>query len=89
MAAVLQPAAGGPAIVAGPHDVEEHGRIVIDPVLVALEPAVVPPEAEGQEIDRGIGRELDLAGDVRALAAVSPGADHQPLGRFLGVARAS
>src|SRR5208337_620645 len=52
--------------------------------LDSLEPAVVPPQATGQKVDRGLRRELDFAGDLRALSPMSPGADHQPLGRFLG-----
>ena len=32
-AAVLEPAGWRPAVVAGPHDVEQHGRVVVDAVL--------------------------------------------------------
>ena len=80
---MLEPAGRRAAVVAGPHDVEQHRRIVVDAVLVAPEPAVVPAQPKSQEVDPGLRRELDFAGHVRALTAVHPGADHQPLRRLL------
>ena len=44
---MLEPAGRRPAVVAGPHDVEQDRRVVVDAVLLALQPAVVPAEPEG------------------------------------------
>ena len=87
-AAVLEPAGRRAAVVAGAHDVEQHGRIVVDAVLVAAQPAVVPAQPERQQVDAGLVRELHFARDVRVLPAVDPGPDHQSLRRFLGLRRA-
>ncbi len=79
-----EPAGRRPAVVAGPHDVEQDGRVVVHAVRLALA-ASGRTSGAGRRAGRSPASGVNSTSPAtfEPCAAVDPGADHQPLRRLL------
>src|SRR6185295_6723315 len=84
-AAVPQPSIRRFPPVAAPHDEQLDRAFLFYTVVVILEPAVIPAQPPGIPGQGRLLGEFDFAGRVLALAPMRPGADDQPLWRFLAL----